>query len=304
LHKRGEPTHWPTLHDALYAELAGDERLAQMARRPEETVESLAAVTESLEAALESAPLQKLTAAASLLSLDPEGQPLWWLADAQVETRPLNDRVELAVAALLRDSVAIAEEELDRRICAHFPEAQTPAAQLVRLCLSSYGDEHAPGHWRLRVEDGETARAQEVQTIVENLTGMGRELGFKPVDASGAGAPLLRWCDSDGRDRYVFHVRTDAVLSDVFLEAPVVEERTTPCLVLPGGRAALVGYKLRWDPRWRRQVAEQDWQLVKFRHVRYLVEQLAEGRLESDALGEMLGLDPIVEEDQKQMTLW
>jgi hypothetical protein len=276
-----------------------------MARRPEETVESLAALTESLETALEGgAPLQKLTAAASALVLNPEGQPFWWLADFQVGERPLNDRVELAVAELLRDTVAIAEADLDRRICAHFPQEQTPAARLVRLCLSSYGDEHAPGHWRLRAEDGETARVEETQTIVESLTRLGRELGFAQVDASGAGAPLVRWCDSDGRDRYVFHVRTHAVLSDVFLDVPAVEESTTPCLVLPGGRAALVGYKLRWDPRWRRQVADQDWQFVKFRHVRYLVEQLAEGRLDRDAFGEMLGLDPIVEEDQKQMTLW
>jgi hypothetical protein len=56
------------------------------------------------------------------------------------------------------------------------------------------------------------------------------------------------------------------------------------------GRAELLAYKLRRDPRLAQAVTGQGWQLIKFRHLRRLI---AEG-LDRQLFETVLGLDPIV----------
>jgi hypothetical protein len=250
---------------------------------------------------------------------------MWWLdtpLDAAAAS-PLSDRVELAVAALLRDLLAVTEEDLTRRVCARFPGPQTPEASLIRLCLFSYGDEHAPRHWRLRTEDDLDARAAETDAIIADLAALGRRLGFEvALGLPRAGEWAVRWLDADGaadvgsastqrsgaerkpRVPYSFAVRTTAVLGDLLFTPPPLEPGTTPCLTLPGGRAILVGYKLRHDPRLRQQVTSQGWRFLKFRHLRHLVQEVAEKQLDRYAFQAALGLDPIVEQVEAQMSLW
>jgi hypothetical protein len=245
---------------------------------------------------------------------------MWWLEtplDSEA-TSPLSDRVELAVAALLRDLLAVTEEDLTRRVYARFPGPQTPEASLIRLCLFSYGDEHAPRHWRLRTEDDLEARTAETDAIITDLSALGRRLGFEvALGLPRAGEWAVRWLDTEGsaspqkgeaerkpRVPYSFAVRTTAVLGDLLFTPPPPEPGTTPCLTLPGGRAILVGYKLRHDPRLRQLVASQGWRFLKFRHLRHLVQEVAEKQLDRYAFQAALGLDPIVEQIEAQLSLW
>jgi hypothetical protein len=73
------------------------------------------------------------------------------------------------------------------------------------------------------------------------------------------------------------------------------------CLVLPGGRAQLIGLKLQRDPRLVRAVEAGGWQFIKFRHVRRLV---VEEELDRHALKTVLGLDPIAEQEAAQIPLF
>jgi hypothetical protein len=235
----------------------------------------------------------------------------------------LSDRVELAVAEILRDLLAVTEDELYRRVCSRFPGPQTPDARLIRLCLFSYGDEHAPGHWRLRSEDDLDARVAETDAVITDLSSLGNRLGFDvelgiPRDGEWA----VRWQDETGHSPYVFTVRTTAVLGEILFAASslpsvqqystatpeqaslAIEPDTTPCLTLPGGRAVLVGYKLRHDPRLRQQVARHSWQFLKFRHLRRLLREEADKQLDRYAFKAALGLDPIVEQEEAQLSLW
>jgi DNA-directed RNA polymerase subunit M/transcription elongation factor TFIIS len=302
LRARGTPTTWPVLHSAIYADLAESGLLAHAAALPED-VESLALLSGSIRSALDGAPLRQISSSPARGQTETH---FWWL-DQALESEaaaPLSDRVELAVAHILRDVLAVSEAELQRRVCAHFPGPQTPSAHLVRLCLFSYGDEHAPGHWRLRVEDDFEARVAETDAVIADLADLGRRLGFDArLGIPSAGEWAVCWLDEAGRTSYAFAVRTTAVLGDLSHSLPL-EPDTTPCLALPGGRAVLVSYKLRRDPRLRQQVARHDWQFLKFRHLRHLVREVAHQQLDRHAFRAALGLDPIVEQTQAQMSLW
>jgi hypothetical protein len=317
LRARGEPVAWPTLHAAIYAGLAESGLLARAATLPDDVADPLSLLADTVRSALDGAPLRQIFPQAPESPRGPTRQPLWWL-DEPLEPEaasPLSDRVELTVAEILRELLAVTEADLHRRVCARFPGPETPDAPLVRLCLFSYGDEHAPGHWRLRAEDDLEARVAETDAVIADLAALGRRLGFEvALGVPRAGEWAVRWLDAAGstgspRIPYAFAVRTTAVLGDLLFAPPPFEEgllepETTPCLTLPGGRAVLVGYKLRHDPRLRQQVSRRGWQFLKFRHLRHLAQEVAEKQLDRYAFQAALGLDPIVEQVEAQMSLW
>jgi len=314
LRRRGEPVAWPLLHAAIYAGLAESGLLARTAKLPEDSASALSLLAETVRSALDGASLRQIVPEetepprkTTALPQVRTRRPLWWL-DEPLEAEaalPLSDRVELAVAAILRDLLAVTEADLHLRVCARYPGSQTPDGRLVRLCLFSYGDEHASGHWRLRAEDVFEARIAETDAVIADLRSLGQRLSFEVVlGIPRAGEWAVRWLDADGHALYAFAVRTTAVLGDLLLRPPSLEPDTTPCLTLPGGRAVLVGYKLRHDPRLRQQVVGQGWQFLKFRHLRHLVQEVAKQQLDRYAFRAALGLDPIVEQSEAQMSLW
>jgi hypothetical protein len=71
-------------------------------------------------------------------------------------------------------------------------------------------------------------------------------------------------------------------------------------VVIPGGRAGLIDYKLERDPRLRAAVTQGEWMFLKFRHVRRLLE---EPMLDRADLHTVLSRDPIVEQSSAQLPL-
>jgi hypothetical protein len=74
-----------------------------------------------------------------------------------------------------------------------------------------------------------------------------------------------------------------------------------PYFVIPGGRAGLVNYKLAHNPLWQQAMDKGNWRFIKYRHVRQLA---AQPDIDEYALRTIIGLDPIVEKDQAQLTLF
>lgn len=342
LRMRGEPVAWPLLHAAIYAGLAQSGLLDHAAILPDDVIDThtslgmpmqpLSWLADTIRSALDGAPLRQVFPDRPKGIKGEAATPLWWL-DATLEpevSNPLSDRVELAVAETLRDLLAVTEADLQSRVCASFPGPQTPDARLTRLCLFSYGDEHAPGHWRLRSEDNAKARTAETDAVINDLASLGQRLGFEvALGVPAAGEWAVRWLDETGHVPYVFAVRTTAVLGDLLFNPPLlplpdgrsetagafrstvaweegkhVDLETTPCLTLPGGRAVLVDYKLRHDPRLRQQADRCGWQFLKFRHLRHMVQEVAVKQLDRYAFQAALGLDPIVEREEAQLSLW
>ncbi|MGD9316938.1 MAG: hypothetical protein PVG56_08905 [Anaerolineae bacterium] len=286
---RGEPASWPILHAAIYQRLAEEGWLERATEAGEPDPSPLDLIAEQVGAARDD-PVFLLTRAVEA------GEELWWLADPGDLAPPLCDRVEAAAYQLLQDVLALTEVEFAGRVYAQFPGGLTPDAGLVAACLRAYGSQPTPDYWQLRQEDLPAARRAEQGAIVESLLTLGQRLGYRagvqePFDAA--------WFEGQ-QVRAVFAVRWQALVNEVLaLGEPMAGAR--PYLVIPGGRAALVSYKLAHNPLWQQAVDEHGWWFIKYRHVRQLVDR---PEVDEYALRTIVGLDPIVERETAQLPLF
>ena len=300
----GEPLSWDELCLPVYRRLAARGLLGQAAiseelpSSPREFVAGLAQ--------------DALSGAEGLIVLpktggDKEESTLLFLDGAGSLSPPLSTRVEASVHQLLLSNLILTTDALFGELYRRFPGDFVPQASLIEICLRSYGQEITPGHWQLRLEDQPERRAAEIEGIRQELRQLGEHLGFgvslrsEPGDATAPGrlpAFDVLWRD-EGRPAYAFAIQWTARLYDLLLaEAPAGVQ---PCLVIPGGRAELVAYKLERDPRLSQAVAQAGWQFVKYRHLRRI---LAEEDLDRHLLKQIFGLDPIIERDGAQMPLF
>jgi hypothetical protein len=286
---RGEPLPWPTLHAAIYKCLAEVGLLARTQDSEETAPSGLDFVAEQVESALEDASLERV-------EKRDDGETLWWLTDPSGAESPLSDRVEVAAYEILRDSLSMKEADFDISIFEQFPGILTPEAELVAVCLRAYGAESSPGYWQIRSEDLREARRAERETMIRSLLALGEKLGYR----AEARLPFdVAWL-KDGQVQAVFAVRWMAALCDVLaLEDSAVDVQ--PYMVIPGGRSALVSHKLSRNPLWQQAADEGGWRFIKYRHVRQLVDQ---SDINEYALQTIIGLDPIVEKEQAQLSLF
>ena len=304
---RGEPLIWPYLHAAIYAALASEGLLAQAValsaadRQPGEFVAHTVAdalATDPAIVRLDGIEQDEI-GEGELAGREPTH---WWLADAAGTSPPLSDRVEDAVYESLRDALALDKGALLAQVYARFPGPLTPAVSLIDACLASYGVEVTPGYWQLRPEDRPAQREKEREEVLAQLASLGQRLGY--VVISGEEDPGQRWdaiwCE-DGATAYAFIARWTACLGEVLLQEQMDETVEARCLVIPGGRAALINHKLRYNPLLRRAVVEGAWQFIKYRHLRRIV---AAPDLTRHDLKRIVGLDPIIEHSGAQIPLF
>jgi hypothetical protein len=270
-----------------------------VAQTPEGGPPALAFVADAVRRAFEAAPVVRLA--------DREGVEggLWWLADpSQPVELPLADRVEELVWALLAQRPVWDIEELIGATYARFAGPLTPDLTLVRVCVESYSVQEDEGLC-LRPEDDPQRRATERKALRGDLVELGKRLGFRVRRRGGWD---VRWLE-EGREAYLFAISVTAALGPHLLPSLAGGKRggrpagegVQRCLVVPGGRAQLVGLKLQRDPRLARAVEAGSWQFIKFRHLRRLI---AKEELDRHALKTVLGLDPIVEQEAAQIPLF
>ena len=139
---------------------------------------------------------------------------------------------------------------MDRRICSFFPGLLTPDLRLLQACLDSYGTPADGGRgWILRPEDDPASRAEELKGMRGSLAGLGARMGFFVEDERE-----MYWTDTSGR-KYCFVFTGSAAVGRYLLQPVFDADRSW--LVLPGGRAVLVGFKLKGNVLLRRAVAER-----------------------------------------------
>jgi hypothetical protein len=223
-----------------------------------------------------------------------EGDLLWWPAADAADA--LSDRVEALVYELLLDQPSWTAEQIVNRVYAHLHGASTPDLGLVLVCVDAYSVQQGTAV-SLRPEDDPERRAKEIESLRRNLVEMGERMGFT---CRQGGEWDVRWLEG-GDDVYAFDVTSAADLAGRLLPRRDVGEGAWRCLVLPGGRASLVTFKLQRDPRLPQAVEEDRWKFVKFRHLRRL---LSKASLDRHALKTVLGLDPIVEQAAAQIPLF
>jgi hypothetical protein len=280
---RAEPVPWDLLHAAAWSDVVFRHMLPPESPQAEES--EFARCQSILSEAIKEDPEIKSTEKKE----EHEFGTTWWLPGDESITSPLSDQVEVEVARTLLEDGPIPTEELDRRICSFFPGLLTPELRLLHACLESYGSQAGDGQaWILRPEDHPSSRAEELQLVRATLGGLGVKMGYTPE-----GDREMYWTDSTGQKAYYF-VFTGSAAVGRYLLQPVFDPRLS-WIVLPGGRATLVGYKLRRNVLLRRAVAD-GWRFLKFRHIRRLLE---DPYLRPENLTERMGLDPLeVTEDK------
>lgn len=298
LRERGEPTVWPLLQASAYARLTARGLLARAAAVPKDGPPALAFVADAVRRAFEAVPTIRFA------GQEGAEEVLYWLADWEQAAEPvvsqvepsLADQVEVQVRELLLRQQTWRPEELINAVYAHVPGPLTPDLALVLVCIDSYSAQEGET-LRLRSEDDPAQRATELKALRGDLAELGKRLGFKVGRRRGWD---VRWLEA-GEETYVFDVSSAANLAHHLLTKRAVGERAQRCLVLPGGRAHLVTFKLQRDPRLARAVEAGGWQFIKFRHLRRLV---VKEELDRHALKTVLGLDPIAEQEAAQIPLF
>lgn len=221
---------------------------------------------------------------------------------------PLADRVEQFIALHL-EAGPTTRRQLLQAVYAAFPGWQTPDAELLAACLESYSQPEEE-YLRLRDEDQPLRRNADLAAMRQVLATLGRQLGYAvwlaaPDEAPAAG--LGRWAPADlvwsqqEEPAFAFAVVSQASLHPWLLPAAGALAGCPRYVVLPGGRAGLLDFKLRRCPPWRSRLAWTGWEFIKFRHLRQLASQPG---LTVAAFRARVGLDPVVTLPGQQLALF
>lgn len=277
LSQRGEPASYLQIHSAALAALAHEHTFSAASQPP---ADALSALTRTLEETL-SYRQGFLRFGGSDKTLD---AGLWWARDLEALETPLADRLEIELVGYLVKHPNSTPAQIDQVICKAFPETLTPGSDQVQLCLESYAQEQPPGsgNWSLRPQDTPNGRRSDLQEIRKTLGDIARRMGLEPK-----GDHPQIWLDSQGELRYAFYTLASAMIGELIFERQYPPTRSL--IVLPGGRANLVAYKLQRDPRLR-QAVEEGWRFVKYRQLRWLAENPA---LKIETLDELLAQDSL-----------
>lgn len=221
-------------------------------------------------------------------------ETILWLRAPSETAIPLADRVETMALDLLASEPSWSRAELLAELYGAFHSDLSPEPALVEAIIQAYTLPGPGDSLSLRPEDDPQRRRREQQRLRKDLLTLGERLDYDPVRRLNGD---LVWRE-DGTHPYLFRMTTSAVLGQHLLKAPPRCDGRR-CLVLPGGRAALIALKLRRDPRLAQLAAAQSWTFIKFRHLRRMFEEITD-RAEIEVF---LGLDPIVEKPGAQIPL-
>jgi len=208
----------------------------------------------------------------------------WWLEDFDESVIPLADRVEMSLVQMLIKNPNSRIQDLDAAICASFPGLLTPSLALIQVCLESYGQQNPDtGLWKIRPGDEPAARRADLTTMGTLIEKLGHDLSFETEEIEDR---CYQWVDLNNQPSYTIFLTASALLGRILTSQHGTGIKRL--IIMPGGRANLVSYKLEHNPFLQQQV-EDGWQLIKYRHVRHLTET---STLAPVSLDSQLALDP------------
>ena len=217
------------------------------------------------------------------------GPENWWHQELSLDPLPLADQVEMELVSLLSQDQPVPRERLEEALYQTYPGLLTPPAELIELCLKSYGQaaEEPGSGWILKPGDRPEKRIQDLEEMADLLRQMGSQIGFETRKQPPIGqVQVLRW-HAEGKDRAAFFISASGLLNKILIK--YTRTPPHPWIILPGSRARLVTYKLQHNPPLADQI-HQNWGFVKFRHLRRLAE---EGSLTRENYLERFRLDPL-----------
>lgn len=216
---------------------------------------------------------------------------LWDLKNNESREESLADRVEKSVVNFVMNNPAPTLLEIEHTLYKEFPGLLTPSRALVSAVLESYTVQKA-GRWYLRDEDQPVSRRAELQKMAGLIDALGKRLAYKTETIA---ENAYAWLDG-GSPARIFYLIESAMVGHVLAENRHPAEKCS--LVIPGGRAGLLSYKKKRDPRLEKSL--EGWQIVKFRLMRSLEEIPVLDRVSFE---EQITSDPI-EQSPGQMMMF
>lgn len=224
----------------------------------------------------------------------------WWLSDDSRATIPLSDRVEVAVVHYLISHPSSSFKDLEIALLDEYTDEEfsgqlIPDSTLIAECLESYGVYDGHG-WHIKDQDSPEKRRLEIKSMTKLISGLGEQLGFRVNENEVESGFQSTWFDESGDERYAFFFSASALLGKYIIN--VDPSPACGIIVLPGGRANLVMFKIRRDPRLQSSIQEK-WRFIKYRHARQLASS---STLDRENLDSQLDLDPLTyDETQLRM---
>jgi len=212
----------------------------------------------------------------------------WWLQKYDSDNLPIADRVEMELVKHLLKNSGSTFEEIDEFLCGAFPGLHTPDSELIRVCLESYAEEQPTesGLWHLNEGDNPANRRRDLADMQELIFALGEKLS-QSTEQVEDDPRSLRWLDQNEEPFATIFLTASAVMGKIINAKPEALGKTL--IVLPGGRANIVACKLNNNYILREEVGE-NWEFIKFRHLRYLVDNPI---LTLENLEEQIKLDPL-----------
>jgi hypothetical protein len=202
----------------------------------------------------------------------------------------LSDRVEIAIVTFLQKHPNSIYLEVEHDLYPRFPGLLTPSQAMIYSVLHSYAEKNG-ATWKLRAEDLASARRNELNSITRMIETIGKRLGYSTRKQD----KNYLWEENNKIER-VFYILASALIGRAISETPYPPEKTI--IIIPGGRAALVAYKIRRDPALAARI--KNYQVVKYRLLRALVEVPV---LTRETFEEQIAGDPL-EKSESQMMMF
>jgi hypothetical protein len=223
----------------------------------------------------------------------------WWHQELELVPLTQSDQVEIQlVSSLVENRGQTQEASLMQDIYDAFRGLNTPRAGLIEACLTSYAERipGLPAAWKLNPGDDPATRQADMGEMVDILTTIGGELGYQARSEDAPGNLSLVIWESNGADQERFYISASGLLNKIVTLGETGRERSW--IILPGSRAGLIHYKMRHNPLLA-EIIQENWQLIKYRHLRRLHEQ---GGLTRSNYRERFCLDPFTS-DSPQLPL-
>ena len=258
LQARGEPSHYLSLHAAILEAQAREHALGSTDLASMELLSQFNTIVE-----------QALLYRGGFLRLGGSEKSIevghWWLREFDSASISLSDQVEMELVRYLITHPGESPANIYRHLYATFPGLLTPSSELIHLCLASYAVEspEKKGTLKINVQDTPASRRKDLADILTKLKTAAKNLDFRPDGDN----PQI-WQDETGETIYAWFVTASAVIGEHLFKKDYPP--TKSILAIPGGRANLAAYKTQHDPRLR-QAVEEGWRFVKFRQIRWLI---------------------------------
>ncbi len=226
LKERGEPVTYLQLHAAGLAAMAEEHTLRLRS-------EALPQINALIQAAL---------AGPGFVHHGEGKNPetgLWALEEWEPGTESLPDRVEGIVVRYLLKYPGTTMRELETAVNAELPGLMTPSLGLLRAVISSYTEE-TDGRLVLREEDQPSSRRADLESAAQALTTLGTRLGYT-LERRESPQRLILWKEAN-QPVFAFYLLASSMAGKILRQNPFAKDLSI--LVVPGGRAGLLAYKL------------------------------------------------------------